>query len=248
MKIDFFSPGSVDSNLREQIASRLRECAHNLMADKCVSLPGTASCFTAVCVALTSCAGPMNDPVGKQAYQQWVAKYANAQLPPEGPATSDFIFGMKAVKDYEYANYVTNLRRGTSWGEFGSDSVKIILDSLVAVTGGAETKAALGAASAGVTGATTSIKKNVLFDQSITTFITKMDTLRLEKWNQILLKWKGKEPYTEAEAFTDLQEYGRCGTLDAALRDVDAKTSAEKDKAEKLNSAINKIPKLSDGF
>jgi hypothetical protein len=248
MKTNLFSLGSVDSNLRGQIASRLRACAHHLMADKCISLPGTASCFAVVCVALTSCAGPMNDPIGKQAYQQWVATYANAHLPPAGPATSDFIFGMKAVKDYEYSNYVTNLRRGTSWGEFGSDSVKIILDSLVAVTGGAETKAALGAASAGVTGATASIKKNVLFDQSITTFITKMDTLRLEKWNQILLKWKGKEPYTEAEAFSDLQEYGRCGTLDAALRDVDAKTSTEKDKAEKLNSAINKIPKLSDGF
>src|SRR6267378_4010399 len=206
MKSNFFLPGSVDSNLREQIASRFRDCVHNLMADKCVSLPGTASCFAAVCVALTSCAGPMNDPIGKQAYQQWVAKYANAQLPPEGPATSDFIFGMKAVKDYEYANYVTNLRRGTTWGEFGSDSVKIILDSLVAVTGGVETKAALGAASAGVTGATTSIKKNVLFDQSITTFITKMDTLRLNKWNDILCKMgrsKAKDcqpvkPYTVA--------------------------------------------------
>jgi hypothetical protein len=97
---------------------------------------------------------------------------------------------MKTGKEYEYNNYVTNLRRGTTWGEFGSDSVKIVLDSLVALTGGTETKAALGAASAGVTGATASIKKNVLFDQSITTFITKMDTLRLNKWNDILCNLK----------------------------------------------------------
>jgi hypothetical protein len=112
----------------------------------------------------------MNDRIGKSVYEKWTAEYGASGTPYEkitNPTDRDaFIFQMKAIKDYEYGNYVTNLRRGTSWGEFGSDSVKIILDSLVAVTGSAGTKAALGAASAGVTGATTSVKKNVLFDQS----------------------------------------------------------------------------------
>lgn len=205
---------------------------------------------------LFGCAGPMNDPIGKYAYRQLVVAYSGSTLPPKGDATWEFIFQMKAAKDYEYGNYVTNLRRGTTWGEFGSDSVKIILDSLVAVTGTASTKAALGAASAGVTGATTSVKKNVLFDQSITTFINNMDALRLKKWNEILCKMgrgsgetcKPVSHYTSAEAFDDLQEYGRCGTLDAALRDVDAKTSAEKSAQEKINSAIKKLPPLKDGF
>jgi len=209
-----------------------------------------------VCAALISCAGPMSDPLGKHVYQEWVAEARNPGLPSQGTpgggviATDAFVFRMKGVKDYEYGNYVTNLRRGTSWGEFGSDSVKIILDSLVALTGGTETKAALGAASAGVTGATASIKKNVLFDQSITTFITKMDTLRLNKWNDILCKMgrcKDHLPaqgYTVAEAFVDFEEYGRCGTLDAALRDVAAKTSEEDKKAKEANDKINRIPTL----
>ena len=200
------------------------------------------------CAALVSCAGPMNDPLAKQAYQQ-VSDAGIGGFPPgDTVATGSFIFRLKAIKDYEYYNYVTNLRRGTSWGEFGSDSVKIVLDSLVAVTGSAGTKAALGAASAGVTGATTSIKKNVLFDQSITTFITKMDTLRLNKWNDILCKL-GRCPghlpdytYTVAEAFVDMEEYGRCGTLDAALRDVAANAGDEDKKARETNKAINRIP------
>lgn len=207
--------------------------------------------------SLPGCAGPMNDPAGKHVYNEWVAHagWSGNPLPDgaqaEAPVTDSYVYRMKAVKDYEYGNYVTNLRRGTSWGEFASDSVKIILDSLVAVTGGAATKSALGAASAGVTGATSSIKKNVLFDQSITTFITKMDTLRLEKWNQILLKWKGENQrppgtYTVAEAFDDLQEYGRCGTLDAALRDVAAKTNADNSKAVKANEEIKKIPSIDE--
>jgi hypothetical protein len=208
------------------------------------------------CLVLIGCAGPMNDRIGKTMYTKWTAEYAASAAPYENIDDPDaFIFKMKAIKDYEYGNYVTNLRRGTSWGEFGSDSVKIILDSLVAVTGSEGTKAALGAASAGLTGATSSIKKNVLFDQSITTFITKMDTLRLTKWNEILCKM-GRGPgtcgqtvhYTGAEAFGDLQEYGRCGTLDAALRAIDSKTSEEKVKAEAINNAINKIPKLGDKF
>jgi hypothetical protein len=196
------------------------------------------------CITLTSCAGAMNDTGGKHIHEEWVADLRKPGIPasvPEdlaAPATAALIFRMKAVKDYEYGNYVRVLRRATSWGEFASDSVKIILDSLVAVTGGVETKAALGAASAGVTGATTSIKKNVLFDQSITTFITKMDALRLAKWNDILCKL-GRCPgtpllasYTVAEAFTDLEEYGRCGSLDAALRGIDANANAEKAKEE----------------
>jgi hypothetical protein len=204
-------------------------------------------------LVLNGCAGPMNDRMGKTMYTKWTAEYAAGSY--ENIEDLDaFIFKMKAIKDYEYGNYVTNLRRGTSWGEFGSDSVKIILDSLVAVTGSEGTKAALGAASAGLTGATSSLKKNVLFDQSITTFITKMDTLRLNKWSEIQCKMGrgpagcGQARYTGPEAFGDLQEYGRCGTLDAALRAIDSKTNEEKAKAETINNGINKIPKLSDKF
>lgn len=202
------------------------------------------------CIALTSCAGAMNDTGGKRIHDQWLASVQAgtiSKVPDDlnAAATAAVVFRMKAVKDYEYGNYVRNLRRATSWGEFASDSVKIILDSLVAVTGGVGTKAALGAASVGVTGATTSIKKNVLFDQSITTFITKMDALRLAKWNDVLCKL-GRCPgtsslasYTVAEAFTDLEEYGRCGSLDAALRGIDAKANAEK-KEEETKAAHQK--------
>ncbi|MEN3370199.1 MAG: hypothetical protein V7609_2342 [Verrucomicrobiota bacterium] len=206
--------------------------------------PAISLFLAGVCTILTGCAGAMNDTGGKYVHDQWLADVRTGRISEvpndlNAAATPAFVFRMKAVKDYEFGNYVRNLRRATSWGEFASDSVKIILDSLVAVTGGVGTKAALGAASAGVTGATTSIKKNVLFDQSITTFITKMDGLRLAKWNDILCKL-GRCPgtprlasYTVAEAFADLEEYGRCGSLDAALRGIDAKANEEKTKEEK---------------
>ena len=154
-------------------------------------------CVSSIALVLTTglffgvagCAGPISDQAARNAYQQWGTSLRSITgAPPEGEAdptsvrvTFPLLYRMKQVKDYGYANYVANFRRATTFGEFGSDAIKLVLDSLVAVTGGAATKAALGAASAGVTGATTSLKKNVLFDQSITTFITKMDGLRLAK-------------------------------------------------------------------
>jgi hypothetical protein len=252
--VDFSAGGLIE--LMRQMGRGIQGVVPTAMIDRKVMRTLNLWVGVGFFLVLNGCAGPMNDRMGKTMYTMWTAEYAAAAYENISPDDLDnFIFKMKAIKDYEYGNYVTNLRRGTSWGEFGSDSVKIILDSLVAVTGSEGTKAALGAASAGLTGATSSIKKNVLFDQSITTFITKMDTLRLTKWNEILCKM-GRGPalcrqtphYTGAEAFGDLQEYGRCGTLDAALRAVDSKTSAEKVEAEKINKAINKIPKLEDGF
>jgi hypothetical protein len=200
---------------------------------------------------LIGCAGPVSDPAGKHLHAEWVAEFGKAGMPYDGIRPGDdavrnaFIFRMKAVKDFEYANYVINLRQRTSWGEFGSDAAKIVLDSLVALTGNAATKAALGAASAGVTGASASVKKNILFDQSITTFITKMDAQRLEKYNEILEKMK-RSGYTAAEAFDDLQEYGRRGTLEVALADIDAKAGAQKDKAKAVNDKLKKIRSIDD--
>jgi hypothetical protein len=226
-----------------------------------VSIPlKVVSPVLAISLYLAGCVGPISDRGGKLAYDQWQHAIATeADFPPRGEPgagsqTADFayVYRLKVVKDYEYQNYVVGFRRATTFGEFGSDAVKIVLDSLVAVTGGAATKAALGAASAGVTGATTSLKKNVLFDQSITTFITKMDGLRLNKWNEILCKMgrcppnaKNKrssdQPYTYAEAFCDMEEYGRLGTFDAALRDIDAQASADHADAQQVNAEINKV-------
>lgn len=224
------------------------------MADKIRNI--LLSCASAALAAvLTDCALPMNDDLGKQAYQTW-----GKTLPAGNEPVETYVFHLKAVKDYEYQNYVLNLRRATSWGELGVDATKIVLDSLVAVTGTASVKSALGAASAGVTGANTSLKKNVLFDQTMSALVTKMEAARLTKWNDILCKigrgssdtCKAVSNYGYAEAFDDMQEYGHCGTLDAAIRAVDASAAKDQAKAKAINDqlsgGIQKIKPLSEGF
>ena len=58
----------------------------------------------------------MNDTGGKHLHDQWVASVQNGTITTitdnfDAPATNAFIFRMKAVKDYEFGNYVRNLRR-----------------------------------------------------------------------------------------------------------------------------------------
>ncbi len=224
------------------------------IADKIRSI--LLSCASAaLAVAVTGCALPMNDDLGKQAYETW-----GKTLPAGNEPVATYVFHLKAVKDYEYQNYLLNLRRATSWGELGVDATKIVLDSLVAVTGTAAVKSALGAASAGVTGANTSLKKNVLFDQTLSALMTKMEAARLAKWNDILCKMgRGSTPaciavpdYTYAEAFDDMQEYGHCGTLDVAIRDVAASAANDQATAKAINSrlsgGIRKIKPPSERF
>src|SRR5262249_31188432 len=85
----------------------------------------------------------------------------------------------------------------------------------------ADTTKILSAAAGALNGTSAAFSKNVLFDQSITTFVARMDALRADKLAYIQVRLKdSNHPYSFAEAYRDSQDYGRLGSLDAALRDV----------------------------
>ena len=64
----------------------------------------------------------MGDPAGKHIHDNWVAdiRASSSGVPmtgitgTEAPVSASLLFRMKAVKDYEFTNYVRNLRRATS--------------------------------------------------------------------------------------------------------------------------------------
>jgi len=137
-----------------------------------------------------------------------------------------FVYEGIAVKDYEYKKYVDLIRRGTSWGGFGAQAASIGLNAAVPLTGTGTGKT-LSAIAGAITGTSAAFSKNILFDQSITIFVGRMDTLRKFKLDQI--KAKIGPSYTFAEAYRDVQDYGYQGSLDAALANVskDTQTRAE---------------------
>jgi hypothetical protein len=181
-------------------------------------------------LAATACTGPVTDKVGTNFRASWIASRAQYDKPyggyPESRAgRNEFIDDFVSVKNIEFHNYVAAIRRGTSYGQLGADSSRLVLDGLAATTGGAEVKSALAAASAGITGFSSSFQKDVLFDQALPTFIEKMEELRSNKLADITNKKElSIEKYTLSEAYSDVEDYGADGTFDAALRDISAKT------------------------
>lgn len=145
---------------------------------------------------------------------------------------SDFIYAGIAAKDYEYENYKRLIRRGVSFGGLGTEATTIGLNTAATLVTGGTTKLLSGIAG-GVTGVSASFNKNVLFDQSITTFIGKMDALRATKLKEIQDKLNNPQHiYSYMEAFRDVQDYGYQGTLDAAVASVGAQSGVEKAAAE----------------
>ena len=137
----------------------------------------------------------------------------------------EFLYEGIAVKDYEYKKYVTLIRRGTSWGGFGAQATTIGLNAAIPLTGTGTGKT-LSAIAATITGSSAAFSKNILFDQSITVFVGRMDALRKAKLEQIQ-KRLAKGNYTFAEAYRDVQDYGYQGSLDAALANVSRSTPEE---------------------
>jgi hypothetical protein len=137
----------------------------------------------------------------------------------------DFVYQGIAVKDYEYKKYVDLIRRGTSWGGFGAQTAAIGLNAAGTLTSGGTTKT-LSAIAGSITGASAAFSKNILFDQSITVFVGRMDALRKAKLDQIK-KRIAEGDYSYAEAYRDVQDYGHQGSLDAALANVAKTTPVE---------------------
>jgi hypothetical protein len=170
------------------------------------------------------------DHSGTAVIAQWNTRFGvktsngSASSPWNGETTSlpDFVYEGIAVKDYEYKKYVDLIRRGTSWGGFGAQAASIGLNAAVPLTGTGTGKT-LSAIAGTITGTSAAFSKNILFDQSITIFVGRMDQLRKTKLDQIEAKLKtGK--YTFAEAYRDIQDYGYQGSLDAAFADVARET------------------------
>jgi hypothetical protein len=197
-----------------------------------------------------SCAGPMGDTAGKNAWITWnkACKTASNEANPETwwtqayPRKSEFIYLGIAAKDYEYANYTRTLRRGTTWSEFGSETAVLGLSGAGTVLTGGVTNV-LHAASGTVTGVNSSFNKNILFDQSITTFIARMDSLREAKLDQIETKLKTKEhSYSYAEAMRDIEDYGHKGLLDSALGDIAKQPASTSSATPSATSTTDNTP------
>jgi hypothetical protein len=123
--------------------------------------------------------------------------------------------------DNNYDNYKNSLYAGRASFDTFADFVSLALTGATAVTGGAATKAAFGAAATGVTGAHSSVNKNFFNDASRDALFSVMDSLRSDELNTIQGNMKlGIDAYSMSDAMVQLGKYYSAGTVTSARNAV----------------------------
>lgn len=134
---------------------------------------------------------------------------------------NEIVSGRMRAYDIEFSKFKRQLYGSSNTITVGTDLVGLALGGLTATVGSAATKAALGAASAGVLGANTAINKDLYFQKTIPALIAQMEANRAKR--QLVLFQGLAQPdskYSLIVAFSDLDAYKSAGSIPDAIGSI----------------------------
>jgi hypothetical protein len=146
--------------------------------------------------------------------------------------------------DQNFNDFKVGLNSQENILSVGTTFTSLALAGLGATIGGAATKAALAAASAGVIGAKAGIDKDLLYQKTITALTTEMEAQRSLVFARIITNMHlNVVNYPLEGASKDLEDYYQAGTLVNALEGV-AQSAGEKAQAAdiKVAAALRSLP------
>lgn len=131
------------------------------------------------------------------------------------------------------------------WLNTGTDWTVLALSGAGAVVGGAGTKTALSATSAGVTGAKKSFEENIYMKKTMEAILDHM----VAKREKVLAKIqdglrRSIEEYPLIQALRDLEEYYNAGTIPAALVEISKKAGEGLKEAETIKEREKREEKI----
>jgi hypothetical protein len=133
----------------------------------------------------------------------------------------------------EFADFERRLYGDGNEVSLGSDLVGLVLGGLIATTGNAATKSALGAASIGVSGANTAINKDLYYQKTIPALLAQMEADRLKALAPIAAGLKLSDAdYPLMQAYIDLDAYKTAGSIPGAINAVNQSAGNAKDDAQ----------------
>ena len=137
------------------------------------------------------------------------------------------IYRRLEVIDSYYYDFEAKLTGTYNGLDVGADLAVLALNGLGAVTGGAGSKAALAAASAGVVGAKSVVNTDIFYQKTLPTLIAQMRATRA----QVLVKIETgisspAAKYSIDQALNDVNAYYIAGTLPGAIAQVTAQAGA----------------------
>jgi len=146
---------------------------------------------------------------------------------------NDIILARIHAYDIEFADFERRLYGDGNATTLGGDLVGLVLAGLTATTGNAATKSALGAASAGVIGASSAINKDLYYQKTIPALLAQMEADRLKAELPITTGLKLLDAdYPLAQAYIDLDAYKTAGSIPAAINAVNQSAGNAKDQAQ----------------
>jgi hypothetical protein len=159
-------------------------------------------------------------------------EYARAQPAERAQIRNEIIFARMRAYDITFADFEKRLYGDGNAVTLGSDLIGLVLGGLTATIGGAGTKAALGAASAGVIGANTAINKDLYYQKTIPALLAQMEADRLLAKSPIIAGMKLPDAdYPLIQAYIDLDAYKNSGSIPAAINAVNKDAGNAKDDA-----------------
>jgi hypothetical protein len=146
--------------------------------------------------------------------------------------------------DQQFNKFKVNINSQENILSIGTDFISLALAGLGATLGGAATKAALAAASAGVIGAKAGIDKDVLYQKTITALTTEMEAQRSLVFARIITNTHSDVvKYPLEAASKDLQDYYQAGTLVNALEGVNQSAGEKAQAADaEVAAALRSLP------
>jgi hypothetical protein len=203
-------------------------------------------CIAAGVAGCASLSGYPSDPVHSDAELAMYSAYENAAVEAYFRAQTEsdrrrlrdrIVYTRLAAYDVEFQTFTEKLNKESGLGNLSGDFALLILNGIGATTGGAATKAAMNAASAGVTGARAAVDRDVFYNQALPAVQTQMSTSRNAQLVVIqeALRTQSDADYPLPRAVIDLNKYREAGSLPFAISALSINAGVQKgDVNEKL--------------
>ena len=145
---------------------------------------------------------------------------------------NEIVLARVRAYDIEFGDFERRLYGDGNTIGLGSDLIGLALAGLIATTGSAATKSALGAASGGVIGANTAINRDLYYQKTIPALLAQMEADRLKALPPIMAGLKQSDAdYPLMQAYIDLDTYKTAGSIPAAINAVNQSAGNAKDQA-----------------
>jgi len=156
--------------------------------------------------------------------------YYGAALADRRRIRNELVYGKMQVLEDDFLDFERSLNSAGNYVSVGSDLTVLVLSGLAATTGGAATKSALAAASAGIVGAQGVVNKDLYYQKTLPALISQMqanrERVRLRIIQNLIQQPDGAYPLNSAEI--DLKRLEEAGSLVNAMNDISQQATTQK--------------------